>query len=97
MRHPVFAALVARPDVLVRTADGRRTFRGVNSNALLGGLPGAIGVKSGYTRRAGPCLAALAERGGVQVLLIMLNGSNRWWDAHGVIEQAFAALGARRE
>jgi D-alanyl-D-alanine carboxypeptidase (penicillin-binding protein 5/6) len=97
MRHPPFAALVARTEVQVQTADGRRQFRVANRNALVGRLPGAIGVKSGYTRKAGPCVAALAERDGVRVLLVMLNGSNRWWDAHGLIEQAFAAVGQRRE
>ena len=97
MRHPIFAALVARTEVQVETADGRRRFRVANRNALVGRLPGAIGVKSGYTRKAGPCVAVVAERDGVRVLLVMLNGSNRWWDAHGMVEQAFVAAGQRRE
>ncbi|MBI4536507.1 MAG: D-alanyl-D-alanine carboxypeptidase [candidate division NC10 bacterium] len=97
MRHATLADLVARTEAVVRTADGRRTFRFKNRNALIGRLPGAIGVKSGYTRKAGPCVVALAEREGVRVLLIMLNASNRWWDAHGMIERAFAEAGRRRE
>ena len=97
MRHPVFARLVARTEAQIRTADGGRAFRVANGNALIGRLPGAIGVKSGYTRRAGPCVSALAERHGTQVLLVMLNGANRWWDAHGLIEQAFAEAGQPRE
>lgn len=69
---------------------GGRSFLFENTNALLGRLPGTIGIKSGYTRKAGRCIAAAAERDGVRVLLIMLNARNRWWDAHGMMERAFA-------
>jgi serine-type D-Ala-D-Ala carboxypeptidase (penicillin-binding protein 5/6) len=89
LRSDTFAAIVAQARATVRTADGRRTFDIASTNALLGRLPGAIGVKSGYTRRAGRCLIALAERNGVRVLLVMLDGRDRWWDAHGLIERAF--------
>lgn len=90
MRHPPFAALVAQAQATVRTADGRREFPLANRNALIGRLPGAVGVKSGWTPRAGPCLVALAERAGVRALLVFLNAPNRWWDAHGLLERAFA-------
>jgi D-alanyl-D-alanine carboxypeptidase (penicillin-binding protein 5/6) len=90
LRDPVFAALVAQRSAQVRSADRGRTVDLASTNALLGRLPGAIGVKSGHTRRAGPCVVALAERDGIRVLMVLLNGRNRWWDVHGVIERAFA-------
>jgi D-alanyl-D-alanine carboxypeptidase (penicillin-binding protein 5/6) len=90
LRHPVFKAVVAQRQARARTADGRRAFDIVNTNALIGRLPGAVGVKSGYTRRAGKCLVALVERNGVRVLMVLLNARNRWWDTHGVVEHAFA-------
>jgi D-alanyl-D-alanine carboxypeptidase (penicillin-binding protein 5/6) len=96
LRHPTFAALVARPTHAVHTADGHRRFDLVNSNALIGRFPGAIGVKSGYTRKAGKCVIALAERDGARVLLVLLGAPNRWWDAHGVLERAFAAIAQQR-
>jgi hypothetical protein len=34
---------------------------------------------------------AVAERAGVRVVVVVLNGSNRWWDAAGLVEHAFAA------
>jgi hypothetical protein len=34
---------------------------------------------------------AVAEREGMRVLLVLLDARNRWWDAHGIIEHAFAA------
>jgi D-alanyl-D-alanine carboxypeptidase (penicillin-binding protein 5/6) len=96
LRHPTFAALVARPTHTVSTADGRRRFALTNSNALIGRFPGAIGVKSGYTRKAGKCVIALAERDGARVLLVLLGAPNRWWDAHGMLERAFTAVAAQR-
>jgi D-alanyl-D-alanine carboxypeptidase (penicillin-binding protein 5/6) len=93
MQFPVFTALVAKHDIELRTVDGQRTFSVANTNALIGRYPGAIGIKSGYTNRAGRCIAALAERNGVRVLVIMLNARNRWWHAVGLLELAFEHAG----
>jgi D-alanyl-D-alanine carboxypeptidase (penicillin-binding protein 5/6) len=91
-------AVAARPEYLrlagtakasVRTADGARAFKLANTNALLG-YTGVIGLKTGYTPKAGTCLAALAERDGVRVLLVILDGTDRWWDAAAMLERAFA-------
>lgn len=89
LQMPMFAQIVAQDRASARTIDGARTFEVRTTNALLGRLPGARGVKSGYTARAGKCLVALAERNGVRVLLVMLDARDRWWDAHGVIDHAF--------
>ncbi len=91
LRLPEFARVVAMAEAHIRTVDGRRDFVFSNTNLLVGRLPGVIGVKSGFTRGAGRCVVAVAEREGMRVLVIVLNGSNRWWDAAGLIEHAFAA------
>ena len=31
-----------------------------------------------------------SAHGGVRVLLVMLGGRDRWWDAHAILDQAFA-------
>jgi D-alanyl-D-alanine carboxypeptidase (penicillin-binding protein 5/6) len=93
LQRPEFARLVAQGSMRIATLGPGRRFDLVNTNALLGRLPGAVGVKSGYTQRAGKCLVALAERSGTRVLLVFLNAPNRWWDAHGMIERAFALTG----
>jgi len=89
-----FRKIVALRRATLRSADGRRTYRIETTNALLDRLPGAEGVKSGYTDKAGRCVVALAQRDGRRVLLVMLDATDRWWDAHELIERAFAA--ARR-
>jgi D-alanyl-D-alanine carboxypeptidase (penicillin-binding protein 5/6) len=61
----------------------------VNTNALLGRVPGARGVKTGFTARAGHCLVGLVERDGHRVLVVLLGARDRWWDAVAMIERAF--------
>jgi serine-type D-Ala-D-Ala carboxypeptidase (penicillin-binding protein 5/6) len=94
LAYPEFADLVAKPEAEISTTDGRRRFRFKNRNALIGSYAPAIGVKSGYTSGAGKCLIALARKEGDQVLLVMLNAKSRWWDAIGIIENAFDEAGA---
>jgi serine-type D-Ala-D-Ala carboxypeptidase (penicillin-binding protein 5/6) len=89
LADPHFSRLARTVKARARTAGGR-DFLFETTNALLGRLPGTIGVKSGYTSKAGQCIAAAAERDGVRVLLVMLDAHNRWWDAHGMMERAFA-------
>ena len=74
----------------ISTLDGRRRFGFATTNALLGRYEGVIGVKTGSTGRAGNCVVAIAERSGVRVVLVLLHAPNRWWTAHGILDQAFA-------
>lgn len=90
MAQPVFADLVARTSMTVQTVGGKRQFALDNSNALVGRYEGAVGVKTGYTPLAGKCVVALARRNGVTVLLVLLHGANRWWDASDMLDHAFA-------
>ena len=89
LAHPQFAELVARPEAEISTSDGKRRFQFRNKNALIGTYAPAIGVKTGYTAKAGTCLIALAQKQDARVLLVMLNAKRRWWDAIGIIENAF--------
>jgi D-alanyl-D-alanine carboxypeptidase (penicillin-binding protein 5/6) len=45
----------------------------VNKNKILYNLEGANGVKTGYTLKAGRCLVSSAERGGMDVVCVVLN------------------------
>lgn len=88
VQHQEYLALARLPRVTISTASGRR-FDLSNTNALIGRYEGAIGLKTGFTPRAGPCLVALAEKNGVRVLLVLLNAPNRWWNAEGLLDRAF--------
>ena len=95
MAKPVFARIVETVELPIATLDGRR-FTLVNGNELVGRYEGAVGVKTGFTPGAGKCLVAIARRGSVEVLLVLLNGRNRWWESVEALDRAFAeAQGAR--
>ncbi len=93
LRHPEFARIVAQPRVEIRAEGSQRVLARQNTNALLGNYAPVVGVKTGYTALAGPCLIALARQGGTEVLLVMLNARNRWWDALGMLEHALTMAG----
>lgn len=79
----------ARRETFRFSAIDGRAFSVRSTNALLGQVPGAIGLKTGYTPGAGRCLVALAERDGHEVLAVLLHAPDRWWDTAGLIELAF--------
>ena len=89
MGTPVFAKMVGLENGWISTADGGKKFSLENKNLLIGRYRGAIGVKTGFTGRAGKCLAAVAERDGKRVLLILLNAPDRWWKAEEILDAAF--------
>ena len=80
--------LTALRSLTIHTAAGRAIAL-KTTNALLGRLDGARGVKTGWTPAAGPCVVALVERGGAELLLVLLDAADRWWAAAGLVEKAF--------
>lgn len=91
MKHGEYMRLARLERISFETLDGARSFSLRNTNALIGRYEGAIGLKTGHTEGAGNCLVALAERDGVRVLAVLLNAPNRWWNAVGLLDRAFAA------
>lgn len=89
LENPEFRRMVALPSVRLETRSGR-VLQATTSNALLGRLPGADGVKTGFTPEAGKCVVVHAVRGGRDVMLVLLGAPDRWWTAAALVERAFA-------
>lgn len=87
---PEYMSAAGLSSATVRTEAGRE-FSFVNTNALIGRYPGAIGLKTGTTPGAGTCLAALAEKDGARVLIVLLRARDRWWGGDALLDRAFAA------
>lgn len=67
-----------------------RKFVAKTHNYLLNRYEYAVGVKTGYTSKAGPCLIARAKKEGNDCLIVMLNSKeNRWIVAQQIFEQVF--------
>ena len=64
-----------------------------NTNKLVRYYPGATGLKTGYTSRAGRCLSASAERDGVEYIAVVLNCAttdDRFGSAKTLLSYAFS-------
>ncbi len=90
IKRPLLTDLAAKTGASIVTTDGASRYEFKSSNALIGRYRGVLGLKTGNTRQAGRCLVAYARRGDTQVLLVLLRGSNRWWDAADILDLAFA-------
>ena len=72
-----------------------KPFQLVSTNKLLGACPGVNGMKTGYTSKAGYCLAATCERNGRQVIAVALgcpSGKSRDALVRALIEWAYTTI-----
>lgn len=60
-----------------------------NKNKLLSSYPGAIGVKTGYTKAAGRCLAFAAEREGMTLIGVVLHCPDWFNQAAALLDWGF--------
>ena len=93
MRNVRFRALVRTKIAHVKWSAPTYAKIYVNNNRLLRSYPGANGVKTGYTHKAGPCLVASATRGGVSLIAVVLDSPNMYGDATRLLDFGFASLG----
>ena len=61
-----------------RTLNSNRRIQFKNTNAILGREPETVGLKTGFTNKAGKCLIALAEHGAHKVWVVLLHSPDRW-------------------
>ena len=66
-----------------------RYFR--NHNRLLRTCDGAVGVKTGYTKKSGRCLVSAVRREGLLLVAVTLNDPADWQDHATLYDAAFAA------
>ncbi|GAA4521088.1 serine hydrolase [Nonomuraea ferruginea] len=87
---PVFKTVVSRPTHKVTKTALHQAHTWTNTNKLLGRADGAIGVKTGYTRKAGFCLLFAAEQRGTRVVGVLLGDSDerRFKTAERLLEHA---------
>ena len=66
-----------------------------NENMLLWIYQGANGVKTGYTDAAGRCVVTAAERDGVQLIAVVLDGAYMWNDSIAMLDYGFRHIEGR--
>ena len=69
---------------------GRVSF--TNHNKLLQQYEGCIGVKTGFTKKAGRCLVSAARRDGVTLIAVTLDDPDDWDDHAAMLDYGFSTL-----
>lgn len=67
-----------------------------NHNRLLQEYKGAIGVKTGFTKKSGRCLVSAAERDGVRLIAVTLNAPDDWQDHAKMFNYGFGNVTSRQ-
>ncbi len=63
-----------------------------NHNRLLSSYNGAIGVKTGFTKKSGRCLVSAAERENGRLIAVTLNDGDDWQDHKNMLDYGFSRL-----
>lgn len=89
LKNPLFREIVGTKYRTIWWVGEPRSALLENTNELLGAYPGCIGVKTGYTKAAGDCLVAAAERDGVTLIAVLLHSDARWQEAAQLMDYGF--------
>ncbi len=67
----------------------------VNHNKMLKRYDGAVGIKTGFTKKSGRCLVSAAERGGAEFIAVTLSAPDDWNDHTKLLDLAYSLYEAR--
>lgn len=99
MLDTTFAQIVGSKAMKIPLTDGRHLDI-QNTNTLLTNYKGCNGIKTGYTRQAGGCLAITATRDDITLTLILLKSRSRWTrfiEATDLLDYGFNVMKAYRD
>lgn len=94
MRNEAFRTIVGTTYYRTESGDVTRTLK--NKNKVLWQYEGGIGVKTGFTKAAGRCLAFAAERDGTMLVGVVLNCADMWNAAYSLLDYGFEWYETRR-
>ena len=92
LTNPTFAKIVSTQRTVVRWAAPTIAKEWINHNKMLVTYRGTYGVKTGWTTRAGGCLAVAVRRGDRSVIAVLLHSKGIWDDMPRLVDAAFAKL-----
>ena len=89
LKNETFRAICAttRKTIPLKGDEGTRVL--VNHNKMLTRYEGAIGVKTGFTKRSGRCLVSAAERDGLTLIAVTLGAPDDWQDHAAMLDFGF--------
>jgi D-alanyl-D-alanine carboxypeptidase (penicillin-binding protein 5/6) len=92
LRNPTFRHVVATRRYVTRWSAPTLAKEWLNHNKMLFTYPGTYGIKTGWTSRAGGCVAVAVRRGDRAVIVVVLDSKDLWPDTTQLVERAFSRL-----
>lgn len=89
LKNPIFKEIVSTKVFKIPATDFNTARTLVNKNKLLSNLEGCIGVKTGYTSKAGRCLVSACERNDMQVVCVVLNCRPMFEESLNLLNESF--------
>jgi D-alanyl-D-alanine carboxypeptidase (penicillin-binding protein 5/6) len=89
---PEVAAMAATPSITLPATATHHAYALYNLNDLIRKYPGATGLKTGWTGRAGGCLIATAARDGRHLLVVVMGSARIFDEAATLLDYGFASL-----
>ncbi len=93
LKHPLLKELTSSKTATITINGIKRTI--TNHNKLLQLYDGVVGLKTGFTKKAGRCLVSAVERDGITLVVATLNGGDYWNDHMALYKYGFTRV--RRE
>lgn len=93
--NQTFLELIRTPARTIRETSGKGSFSLTNHDAFLTSYKGAIGIKTGFTNKAGYCFVGAAQRNGLTLVSCVLgsgwppNKSYKWADTKALMNLGF--------
>ncbi len=96
LESETFREIIAQPEISVSDLEGKHIFNTTNADRFLKEYSGALGIKTGYTNKAGHCFVGAAERDDVLLVSTVLGSGwgtggkeKKWTDTKALMEYGF--------
>ena len=90
MQNPTFRKIVSTYKKVIPLAEDKGARVLINHNKLIRNYDGAIGIKTGYTKKSGRCLISAASRDGVELICVTLSAPSDWQDHEAILDLGYS-------
>ena len=91
LNNSTFKEIVSTKKATITNTDGEARLV-INHNKLLGLYDGAIGVKTGFTKKSGRSLVGASERDGLSFITVTINAPDDWNDHKKLFDFGYSTL-----
>lgn len=89
LSNPIFAEIVSTKQHTIEATNVSDKRYLSNKNRLLNSLDGCVGVKTGFTSKAGRCLVSAIERNGITLVCVVLNCGPMFEESVNLLNSAY--------